>query len=556
MGARFTYIAVIFLLLCCCGETERHAELFDRIDALCDSEPEKARSMLDSIDMTGASEGERHHYDLLRIKASDKAYVTHTSDSLILDVLDFYSGHKDSPLYAQALYYGGRVYSDLGDYPTAIKYFQKALDNIPDDEENMRLRSTVLSQTGGLLNDIRLHSEAIPYVLESIDISKRLNDSVNVAFDNMMLISPALDMGKVSDAKKYLEDAAKYSNALSPNDKTLLHIEQALILHHENKIDSALQVIRALPSVCDSLSYNYYLAVASEIYRDSGITDSAYIYARRLTESHDVRNKKTGFKVIFSSKLANVIPKDTLVSLIQQYKSTIEDYLNTHEAEEALIQNSNYNYILHVKEREKAERSRYRLFFIMLVVIAVSAVLLAVLLYFRSRNAVLMLKFHKALDLIAKMKAEHALEIAEMERGKTEPESDGEENADVKDAVTDDAAISEIILRSDIYALLMDKIRKQRGISDNEDVFERLEAVIESASPGFTIRLKTLAGGKLSDIDLRIAMLTRCGISPSNIAILMNRMKNTISSHRSALAKKIIGAHARTKMLDDVILRL
>ena len=94
---------------------------------------------LDSIDKDRLPESDSHFLDLLRIKARDKAYVTHTSDSIILSVVDYYADHKDSGLYPEALYYAGRVYSDMGDFPTALEYFHAALDETPEKERHTRL---------------------------------------------------------------------------------------------------------------------------------------------------------------------------------------------------------------------------------------------------------------------------------------------------------------------------------------------------------------------------------------------------------------------------------
>ena len=65
------------------------------------------------------------------IKAADKAYIAHASDTGILRVVDYYRAHPDSTLYAESLYYAGRVYSDLGDSPTALKYFQTSVSSCP-----------------------------------------------------------------------------------------------------------------------------------------------------------------------------------------------------------------------------------------------------------------------------------------------------------------------------------------------------------------------------------------------------------------------------------------
>ena len=154
-------LLAICLLMSGCSEAEHDARLKEIAEIVSDF-PQEALSSLDSIDSQKLSESDRHYYDLLTIKAKDKAYVSHNSDSLILDVISYYENSPQSSLYAEALYYGGRVYSDMGDAPTALQYFHKALDNIPEDSQSLNLKARVLSQTGGLLQDISLYDEAIP----------------------------------------------------------------------------------------------------------------------------------------------------------------------------------------------------------------------------------------------------------------------------------------------------------------------------------------------------------------------------------------------------------
>lgn len=144
----FIILIAVALFACSRGRNEK----LEEIDALCDSHPRLAMLMLDSIDYNHFSSADRHRFDLLSIKSRDKAYVRHTSDSLILDVIDYYQSHQKSGLYPEALYYGGRVYSDIGDLPTALTYFQKAIDVIPDNKENLRFKSIVNNQTGRLLH--------------------------------------------------------------------------------------------------------------------------------------------------------------------------------------------------------------------------------------------------------------------------------------------------------------------------------------------------------------------------------------------------------------------
>lgn len=101
------------------------------IGAIIAESPEEASALLDSIDSIARptlAEADRYYLDFLRIKAQDKNYIRHSSDTTILKVIDYYSD-KDDELYFEALYYGGRVYADMGDTPTALQYFHQALDN-------------------------------------------------------------------------------------------------------------------------------------------------------------------------------------------------------------------------------------------------------------------------------------------------------------------------------------------------------------------------------------------------------------------------------------------
>ena len=145
-----------------CSRPEPDAAL-TRVAGLVSEDPKAALAMLDSVDTRQLPDADRHYHDFLSVKARDKAYVTHESDSLVLDVIDYYSSRPGDPLYAEALYYGGRVYTDLGDCPTALQYYQRALDNLVAATDTDDLRVRLNSQIGMLLETLRLDDKAVPY---------------------------------------------------------------------------------------------------------------------------------------------------------------------------------------------------------------------------------------------------------------------------------------------------------------------------------------------------------------------------------------------------------
>lgn len=161
------FLISVFVLVGC-SEEKQDGRLTRIADIVADS-PQEALQSLDSINSDSLSEADRYYYDFLTLKAQDKAYVPHTSDSLYLRVHDYYAKKGSDDFFTEVLYYGGRVYSDLGDYPTALQYFHQALDRLPEDTDNLSLRGCVLSQTGRLLNTLRLYDEAIPYFVSSLE---------------------------------------------------------------------------------------------------------------------------------------------------------------------------------------------------------------------------------------------------------------------------------------------------------------------------------------------------------------------------------------------------
>ncbi len=275
--------------------------------------------MLDTISCGKLSEADRHFYDFLSIKARDKAYIRHQSDSLILDVMDYYSSHGDGNMHAEALYYGGRVYSDLGDLPNALRYFHDALDELPEDTEDLDLRSRILSQTGRLLNKLRLYDEAIPYIESSIGLDRRMNDTKNEVYDLQLLGRIYLKTHDLTRADSCFRSALSKSKNLPVSHRAKSSMYIADVKYRMGDLDSALMYVRCTPDLVSSVARNSALAVADNIYYAAGILDTAYIYARELVGSSDPTNKRTGYRILLFPELRGRTHPDTLNRYLSEY---------------------------------------------------------------------------------------------------------------------------------------------------------------------------------------------------------------------------------------------
>lgn len=202
----FVILVIFFGLFCNCSKEPSNEQLAHIAQQISTS-PREALDSLKKIKYESLSDVDRHFYDLLLIKANDKNYITHTSDSLILDVITYYKG---TLTYPEALYYGGRVYCDLGDYPSALDFFHRSFDAIKESSlEAIKLKGSVASQTGRLLNKLRLYDQAIPYLMESLRIDSITSDSFNLAYDNELIGAIHLHQGKFQEADNFFYSCIK-----------------------------------------------------------------------------------------------------------------------------------------------------------------------------------------------------------------------------------------------------------------------------------------------------------------------------------------------------------
>ena len=144
-------VLMMVLIIASCSDHKGASELYDRVNAAILSNPDSALAQLQSMssDISSSDEAMSCTYSLLCIKAKDKAYIPHESDSLILAILPYFE--KNTDRLPEAYYYAGRVYSDMGDAPEALNYFEKALELLPDAsraEDVLRQKSVILSQMG------------------------------------------------------------------------------------------------------------------------------------------------------------------------------------------------------------------------------------------------------------------------------------------------------------------------------------------------------------------------------------------------------------------------
>lgn len=569
MYVRILLLLLLSLTITCCNDNLSDPRL-SRIEILSSESPKEALDSLSAICYDLLSDADKHYCDFLSVKVADKAYITHSTDSIILKVINFESKNKSNSRYPEALYYGGRVYCDLGDYSTALYYFQKANDEVSPESTDLRCR--ILSQTGRLLTSLRLYEQAIPYITSTLEIETSLKDSTGMTNELLLLGGTYLRNSNYEQALDCFSQAYKIS-AQNQRLRAKSEMYLAATKYQMGQIDSALLLIRDTPSKVSPIVRRSALGYASNIYLKAGILDTAYMYAKELI-SDNKEHITIGYQVLLSQELRNYIHPDSLYQYIYDYRHILETYYDENSNQLAINQHALFNYQTHERHRLKAEKYNHILRDCIIGFVFVILLLSVFVLTLRNKNKNNIIQLHKALENIDQL--EHSLAQTQE---KTPPsdnpigiaisnrESDNQTIQDLRNRLrhklyqiynehlenNKSISISPSIIESKAYENLQVLVSKKIELKENSDLWKDLEETVIKCSPNFKKNLQLLVGGKLTSYDNHTAILIKCGISLSNMTYLLNRSKGAIVSRRESLCFRVFDEKLGTKVIDGII---
>jgi hypothetical protein len=226
------------------------------------------------------------------------------------------------------------------------------------------------------------------------------------------------------------------------------------------------------------------------------------------------------------------------------------------------MQNSFYNYQLHQRERIKAESSNDKLLKCITFILFVVLILIASLLYLKNRNKTHLLQLHKAIDNINELRI--ALSKSSSANNESTKESEFQNIQDLRIRLRDELMlihkrarktynVPTVILESSVYKQIAQHIADKTTIPGDSDIWVELESLVLKCSPRFRYHLDLLTGGNLKLADYHLALLIKCNISPTKMAILVGRAKATIAYQRKKLCEKVFDKSMDLGTIDEII---
>ena len=218
-------------------------------DSLMNSRPDSALVVLEGAegDMAGEPKSVRMRYQLLRHQAMNKAFVPFTTDSLMLDVTDYYDRHGTPNNRMLAHYLLGCVYRDLKEVPHAIDCFKEAITqaDTTSTDYDIQLLGCVYSQMAWLYHQQLLLTYEIEARRKAMRYAHLSNDTLNAIYEQMALFGAYYLSNKSDSAemaiRQALSDYQKYGFAQEALDaSTMLML---LLTEQPNKLQELKQLI-------------------------------------------------------------------------------------------------------------------------------------------------------------------------------------------------------------------------------------------------------------------------------------------------------------------------
>lgn len=542
--------------------------------------PDSALAYLSSLEkeIKGEPKETQMYYYLLTIKAKDKLYIYHTSDSLIKVITQFYEDYGNNDKLMEAYYYMGSVYRDMNDAPRALKAFQDAID-VGKDSKRYDLLAQTYGQMGTLFTYQGLYDEALKVNKQALHYHTYQKDEAKIAI-SIRNIARIYDTQNIKDSALYYYHKA-YNYAIESNNTNKINSilgELGCFYHDIGKKDSAKIILLKVKN-SNRVMINTQLNLAI-IYEEEGQIDSAKYYFNKTIQLGYIYKKHYAFKHL-SHIEAN--KKDYKKALEYAYRfQGLKDSIDIITQTETISKiQALYNYQHTEKEnislKLENEKKKSLVYKLLLVLIGVLMITTYLVYSIKKKKQAAITKERKLRLLKEELYAqslgyiednknkikqlEIQLQEATEEKGflhkqliQQQKELLELSNCKIIASRKEQELLEVAFKQSNIY-LLFHKASNDITLKITEEDWLALQLAIDKTYQKFTDRLYSLYP-QLSLLELRICYLIKISMQVKDISRLVNRSKPAITAARIRLYKKIHGTEGTGDMLDKFIINL
>lgn len=571
---RLLHIIPIFALcalIFACSHDKQADEVIDSALVVMDENPDSALSLLNNI--KGVEEewpkSQRMRYELVYAQAQNKAYVPFTSDSVVLEVADYYNRHGSDNERMMANYMAGCAYRDLGDAPTALKYLNKAVESVDASDKDcdlstlMRVHSQmeVLYQSVEAFTNDRFEAEIAE------NLAWQIGDTISAIQLKWSRACSWHDEQNYTQSLALLDSIEEFGQKndfpISPNFLYPMRIDERLRYNDTEGAKKYLSIYEGKAGITpnissDSVTYPGYYRLKGRFYNMVEMPDLAILMYHRYLEcvKSDPLTQIEQFEIYedYYKALLNAFTiknlSDSVVKYANLYCQFNDSTTRIHSSEQLLRMQSLYNYSKAQEDALESEQKALKLL-ILLIITVLSAILVAFGIWKinkkrleeeRQKQVLKNAEYLKILQGFEKSSKELQLFKSDTAQFKKEKEEEIHKlrkalalyQADTLDL--DDWDEERNILSSEVAEHLHSI--SSRGQKATAGELDSLVLVAQSGFSAFYERITDESIG-LSEKEVAICTLIRFRFISSEIAVLTGLSPQRITNLKSTINKKL-----------------
>ena len=584
--------AVISLTSC------HHRQVFRQqlamADTLMRTDADSAYRLLCRMDLeaTRMPEWLRMEHLLLKCNAQNKADLLFSSDSIGLELVEYYDRKGNNNQRMLAHYVLGCAYRDIKDFPSALQCFNEAVaaaDTNATDCDIYQM-GIIYGQIGDIYINYALPEKAID-ALDNCEYYSRLSDHQLGIYSSLVLKGKALiSEGKIKEALDLNDKAVKGLDSLGYHwYATAARFQCVEWLMRDRQMEKAKRYLDDyeansgyfLPNGdIEEGRENYYYSKGT-YYLLSESLDSAEYFFRKLMRKGTLMNDR----YLAAWGLSQLYKERGVSDSVVKYAymgDVLGDTLYDEKVAQIMLQNqamfdySRYEVVAAKKENE-AMRARWRLS-ILYVVCGLAMVAIGVIIYkYVRKNRQLQQSSDMMLRTTGRMEAledthkeyldklqEKMQQIVRLEKEVAEEKEAGEalrheleqmkaaaeqkKSEDEGKTKETDCQRAQRRLSEQVAVKRIFKLSEKRQRGPREEEWAECIKAVEEQYP----RLAQLkVDRKLDSLEYRVCVLVKLGMKVNDIIFLTESTSNKISMMRSRLHQKLFGEKGGAKDFDQ-----
>ena len=563
---------IISLLFISCTGDVHYTPSMRKAEQIMDTVPDSARILLsrDSSIMKKENKPTRMYYDMLLTLAKDKCYIPHTSDSIMLKVVDYYQYHGTPRLKFMSYYLLGRIYTDMNLTADAFDSYNKAL-SVKDIDSSFIYVARANNQIGHLYMYQDMYRKALPYFYATYKYAV-------VAKDISVMVFALRDIGRCNASLyKYGIAYNYYRHSVTLIDKTnalkYLHVtinpEFAYLCLNMKRNKEAKDIFIKADIGKFKIDDNSYYLNGGDVYRANHQLDSAIYYYKKCLSSHILGSEE---KAAYELQNIYLEKKDYYQSLIYAMKSY--DYAkiktaNAHQSNQNLIKSlsdkiliQKENYVLRKEKEIITSIVLTILLFIFLVIIRTRKTIKQKNERFKKVTLALKLDDHSSQEEIIQRIQQYDEQIEEAKQMKdklkeiilqTEKENHIYELKKVENTKKQADELLILFRKTSTYKILLKKSDPlSTGFDMTSSEWDDLYIFLNTNCYHFVDELQRFYS-KINQKELIVCCLIKLSFNNSQIANIFNQTQSAISNLRKRLYRKMFNKEESADELDKFL---